>query len=181
MPVFVAHEDLFSDTVETRHLLVVGHPTLGTRRLSLNEFYCADPVCDCRLVRFEVVDGATEDREAVVTFLLDGGETPEGLNPYLEPGEDPGPDADLMRDLVDDAIRRDRLFEKRLQRHYDEVKQFFRTHPEHPLLETVLDDNKAMEAIFRTVVNSAPDGPRNLARETRNKRKAQRRARRGKG
>jgi hypothetical protein len=55
MTVYVDYQSLFPESEEIRHLIIDRHPAVPPDRYSLNENYCADPVCDCQRVLIEVV------------------------------------------------------------------------------------------------------------------------------
>jgi len=144
------------------------------------ESYCPALDCDCRLVRLEVADVAAGTCKAVITYRFDGGATPAGRNPYLEPVGGGDEDACALLDLVTHLIEDDADYRERLQRHYAELKRFFRDHPEHPIHEAVRRDDEVMDALVRDVLSPSPSPSPFRARrlpQKRRQKKAQRAAR----
>jgi hypothetical protein len=154
MTAYVHYEGLFPGSQETRHLQVLSDPVLPTDKYVLEERYCADPACDCRRARLEVVSARTRRLLAIVCYAFDDdpAETPDGQNPYLEPMASQGRHALGLRDLVAHVIENDEAYRKRLERHYHDVKRFVTDHPDHDLHRAVSADRRVMTAFATGIV-----------------------------
>ena len=67
MTIFVDYEDLFPESEETRHLVVIrGDAKLPANDYVLNERYCADVACGSNTRRWLDVDGLTGHNPSIV-------------------------------------------------------------------------------------------------------------------
>jgi hypothetical protein len=183
MTIYAEYERFYPDAEETRHLMVFNDPELPEDKYALNESYCADPDCDCRRVQLQIVSAKKRERLATIAYAFsdDPDETPDGLNPYIEPAVRQGRYAEPLLDLVTELIETDADYAERLERHYREVKQFMRDHPDDGLHAAVKRDRTIMKAYAEEMVaevfESSPAAPRRDRAKERRKRKASRRSR----
>jgi len=187
MTIYAEYERFYPEAEETRHLLVFNHPELPEDKYALNETYCADPDCDCRRVQLQIVSARRRERLATIVYAFSDGpdETPDGLNPYIEPAVRQGRHAEALLDLVTELIETDADYAERLERHYGEVKRFMRDHPDDALHAAVKKDRKIMKAyaeemvaeVFETSRRGVQTAPRRDRAKERRRRKASRRSR----
>lgn len=188
MTVYLYYQDVFPESEEERHLIVVNHPVLPDDRYILAERYCADPECDCRLARLEICSEKMDMSLAVICYALDGpAKTPKGRNPFLEPMVSHPPMAAELLELVSGVIREDDHYRERLERHYLQLKQQVLDHPDPELAERIAADRRIMTSFAEGFVRRSFPGDSRLPsnrggqsknrKKNKNKRKAQRRAR----
>jgi hypothetical protein len=178
MTVFARFTEEFPDREETRIILLLNKATGEEQlRLYLDERFCADPECDCQRMMLYAID---EDRvtRAAIGYDFTGlpGRTPDGVNPFLEPGVHQPPGAVKILEYVRLELERDASYRDRLRRHYHELKECMRD-PQHPLWPAVLEDRRVMKRVAdrmaRELAGAPPTGP-DWARRERNRRKRNR-------
>jgi hypothetical protein len=155
MTVFARYSAEFPEQEETRSLLILERSSGRQRdRLYFEEHYCADPECDCQRVMICVHDQNAELLSVVgYDFLGRPERTPDGSNPFLEPGAEQPVGASKYLALVANEIERDTAYRERLRRHYREMKEQMRN-PVHPLWPAVLQDRRVMKRLAQKLVRT---------------------------
>ncbi len=178
MTVFARFSAEFPDREETRILMFVDKVDGRERgRVWLDERFCADPDCDCQTAMIHALEEGGRLRAAIFYDLLDRTErTPDGENPFLEPGVEQPEGAELILAYVQQILENDTAYRERLRRHYRELKDRVRD-PKHPLWPAVLEDRRLMtgwaQGVMRQLAGAPPTGP-DRARRERNRRKRNR-------
>jgi hypothetical protein len=182
MTVFARFVDEFPDREETRILVLQDKITGQERgRLYLDERYCADPECDCQRAMLYVHDEATRLLAAITWDFRGPARTPEGANPFLEPGVSQPRGAEVALGYVEWVIDGDLAYRARLRAHYAELKERTRD-PAHPLWPAILKDRRMMtrlaERMAAKLLGPAPPGPDQSRREKNRAKRRQGRAKR---
>ncbi len=88
MTVLARFTEEFPDREETRIIMLLNKATGEEQlRLYLDERFCADPECDCQRMMLYAIDEERVTRAAIgYDFTGLPGRTPDGVNPFLEPG-----------------------------------------------------------------------------------------------
>ncbi|MCB9508388.1 MAG: SEC-C domain-containing protein [Myxococcales bacterium] len=101
--------------------------------LSLEEFYCVDPDCDCRQVVLRVLESSTGRCLATIVHAFDVAEDDlERDRTALEPLHDHSLDAPLILEVVEQLLEAGLGFSERLSDHYERVKEACRD-PRDPI------------------------------------------------
>jgi hypothetical protein len=180
MTVFARFTEEFPDREETRIMLLLNKATGEEQlRLYLDERFCADPECDCQRAMLYAIDEERKTRAAIgYDFTGLPGRTPDGANPFLEPGVSQPPGAARILEYVRVELERDASYRDRLRRHYHELKERMRD-PQHPLRPAVLEDRRFMkgwaQGVMRQLAGAPHTGP-DWARRERNRRKRNRKS-----
>ena len=122
--------------------VLVPHKGVPAGAYGLLEFYCPDPNCDCRRVMLSVREKQRPERVlASINYGFDRDD--EMAGPFLDPLNRQGRYAEALLDLIMATALRDKRYVRRLERHYDLVKQAA-ADPQHPAyqdLQSVLTDD----------------------------------------
>jgi hypothetical protein len=180
MTIFARYSEEFPEQEETRCLLFIDRSSgRELDKIYLEEHYCADPDCDCQRVMFYVYSRDGELLAVICYDFLDRMEkTPDGTNPFLEPGAEQPAGAQMCLAWVTRELERDAAYRERLRRHYREMKQLMRN-PAHPLWPAVLKDRRTMSNLAQNLVRSLTgSSPANTQRDRRkNQRNLRKRSR----
>ena len=128
------------------------------------EFYCVDPVCDCRRVMLNVIDTESQKHVATINHGFEPPKPPfedEGQT-FLDPMNPQSSMSDALLDVFEDMVAEDDGYRQRLERHYKMWKRVVDdpSHPDHHKVRSEFHDDPDFEPAFPRQEPVRRDGPK---------------------
>ena len=143
IPFYVVEPELAER--ETRTITIFEpHDDLPPGTYALIESYCPDPACECRRVMLNVMSEESPQRGYLASISYGFDRDEELAGPFLDGLNPQSEYAESLLELVSDWVLRDPRYLRRLERHYQLVKQAAAdpSHPAYHEIQQVLADEE---------------------------------------